>query len=189
MTPNSHRDLFLHARAFHKAAQALAASLRPDDNLLADFDVSPVVFMYRHAIELFLKTLVLGEGGNFLARKPDHISVSKTHSVSWLAQFVCQIVTALKWEQEFRCEGIETLADFRAAIEEVNAVDPGFHTFRCPADPHSASSVREFVKKADAVIGLLSSSADALAAEWDLQSGEGGSDAGCSGGGFEPTIQ
>jgi hypothetical protein len=26
----------------------------------------------------------------------------------------------LKWEQEFRCEGVETLADFKAVIEEVN---------------------------------------------------------------------
>jgi len=31
----------------------------------------PVVFTYRHALELLLKAIVLGEGGNFLATKPD----------------------------------------------------------------------------------------------------------------------
>jgi hypothetical protein len=67
---------------------------------------------------------VLGDGGNFLKTKPDPISVSKSHSISWLAQFICQIVTALKWEPEFTCEGIGTLADFKTVIEEVNAVDP-----------------------------------------------------------------
>jgi hypothetical protein len=109
--------------------------------------------------------------------------------LSWLAQFVCQIVTALKWEGEFRCEGIETLGDFKAVIEEVNSVDPGFYTFRCPVDPRSERSVGEFVKKMDAVIGLLESTADALAAEWDLRSGGELTEAEWDGGGFEPTIQ
>src|SRR5450631_1736026 len=91
------KDLFLYARSFHKAAKALAGSLQPDTSPFADTDVSPVVSMYRHAVELHLKALVLGEGGNFLATKPDALSVQKTHAVSWLAQFVCKIMTALKW--------------------------------------------------------------------------------------------
>ena len=74
--------------------------------------------MYRHALELHLKALILGDGGNFLVTKPDRLSVYKTHSVSWLAQFVCQIVTALNWEKEFRCDGIETLADFKIFVED-----------------------------------------------------------------------
>jgi len=69
--------------------------------------------MYRHALVLHLKALVLGEGGNFLATRPDALSAHKTHSVSWLAQFVCQIITGLKWEMEFKCEGVEDLADFK----------------------------------------------------------------------------
>src|ERR1035437_5680304 len=79
------RDLWLYARAFHTAAKTLAGSLQLDASPFADSDVSPVVFMYRHAVELQLKALVLGEGGNFLATKPDPISIYKTHSVSWLA--------------------------------------------------------------------------------------------------------
>ena len=132
-------DLFLYARSFHEAAKALAASFRPD--ALAPSAACPVIFMYRHAIELHLKAIVLGDGGNFLQPKPNEISVSKSHSVSWLAQFVCQIVTALRWETEVRCEGIETLADFKAVVEEINSVDPGSYSFRCPVDPQSASSV------------------------------------------------
>jgi hypothetical protein len=75
------RDIFLHAQSFHKAAKALAA-FQLDASPLADFDVSPVVFMYRHAVELHLKAIVLGDGGNFLATKPDALSVHKTRSVS-----------------------------------------------------------------------------------------------------------
>src|ERR1035437_3554133 len=154
------KDLFLYARSFHKAAKAVAGALQLDASPFADSDVSPVVFMYRHALELHLKAVVLGDGGNFLATKPDSLSVQKTHSVSWLAQFVCQIITAVKWEKEFKCEGVETLADFKAVVEEVNSVDPGSYVFRCPVDPQSESSVVEFPKKMDAVIRLLESTAD-----------------------------
>jgi len=182
------RDLWRYARSFHKAAKTLAGSLQLDASPFSDFDVSPVVFMYRHAVELHMKALVLGDGGNFLATKPDALSVHKTHSVSWLAQFVCQIITAVKWEKEFKCEGIENLADFKAVIEELNAVNPGSYVFRCPVDPQSKSSVMEFARRMDAVIDLLESTADGLAAEWDLRS-EAPTEANGNGGGFEPTIQ
>src|SRR5215831_11259768 len=105
-------DLFLYARSFHEAARTLVASFRLDPDAVAPSAACPIVFMYRHAVELHLKAIVLGEGGNFLPTKPDRISVSKSHSVSWLAQFMCQIVTALNWQQEVKCEGIETLAEF-----------------------------------------------------------------------------
>jgi hypothetical protein len=181
------QDLWRYARSFHTAAKTLAGTLELDSGPLSEFDVAPVVFMYRHAVELHLKAMVLGDGGNFLATRPDSISVSKSHSVSWLAQFVCQIVTALKWEKEFRCQGIATLADFKAVVEEVNSVDPGSYVFRCPVDPQSESSVVEFTKKMDAVIGLLESTGDALAAEWDLRS-EAPPEVNGNGSGFEPVI-
>ena len=165
--------MLLYTRSFHKAAKALAGSLQLAPNPFADFDVAPVVFMYRNAVELHLKALVLGEGGNFLATTPDALSVHKTHSVSWLAQFVCQIITAVKWEKEFKCEAIENLADFKAVVEELNAVDPGSYVFRLPVSAVGQDSlpgrlnltIREFARRMDALLELLDSTADALAAE------------------------
>jgi hypothetical protein len=169
------KDLFLYARSFHKAAQKLAASFRSDGNPFAQADVSAVVFMYHHAVELHLKAMVLGDGGNFLATRPDSISVSKSHSVSWLAQFVCQIIAAVKWEKEFKCEGVETLEDFKAIIEGLNAVDPGSFVFRLPVRTEGQDAVpgggkltiREFARRMDALLELLASTGDALAATWD----------------------
>jgi hypothetical protein len=190
------RDLWLYARSFHSAAKKLAGTFEVDSGPMYDFDPCPVVFIYRHAVELHLKALVLGEGGNFLATKPDHLSVYKTHSVSWLAQFVCQIVIASKWEREFRCEGVENLADFKAIIEEINSVDPGY-AFRCPGKtevPGSvpsqlAFSVREFARRMDAILELLESTADALAATWDMRTEAAAPEAELhAGNDFEPTI-
>jgi hypothetical protein len=143
-------------------------------------------------VELSLKVVVLGEGGNFLPTRPDPISVHKTRSVSWLAQFVCHMITALDWEEEFRCEGVASLADFKVVIEDVNAIDPDFHAFRCPADPapdavsgELTATVREFVHRLDDVLDLLDGTADALAAEWDLRSGKNDWNGGAE---FNPTV-
>ncbi len=156
-------EISLHARAFHAAAKRLAAAIDTGPGTFTDLDVFPVVFMYRHALELHLKAMVLGAGGKFLPAMPDTISVHTTHSVSWLAQFVRQIVTAAKRHDKFQCEGIGDLAAFKAAVEELNCVDPGTYGFRCPVDPRSPSGVREFGSRMDALLDLLDSTADALA--------------------------
>src|ERR1035438_4864380 len=53
------------------AAKRLAGTLDLDGGPIADFDAGPVLSMYRRAVELHLKVLVLGDGGNFLPTKPD----------------------------------------------------------------------------------------------------------------------
>ena len=166
-----HDELLFYARSFHRAAKALAESLELCDKPVSDVDFAPVVFMYRHALELHLKALVLGDGGNFLATRPDPLTIHKTHSVSWLSQFVCQIVTALNWEPEFRCVGIDSLDDFKAVVESVNSVDPGSYSFRLPGGTEATDGfdVRGFAAKMDAVIGLLDATGDALAATWDTR--------------------
>lgn len=183
-------DYFLFARSYHSAARTLARTLDLDPGPNPNFDLCPVLSMYRHAVELSLKLVVLGEGSNFLKAKPDHLSVHKTRSLPWLAQFVVQIVTNLKWEEEFKTEDIETLADFKAVIEEASGIDAPFQVFRCPADSEPPDAVKvtilDFVRRLDALIGLLEQTADALAAEWDLRSHpvrEGDSPSG------KPTVQ
>jgi hypothetical protein len=161
------QDLWLFARSSHAAAKNLAEAADLHSGPFTPLAACPVVFMYRHALELYLKAIVLAEGGNFLKTRPDRISIGKTHSVSWLAQFVCQIVTALGWQEEFKCQGIENLDDFKAIIESVNEVDPGQYVFRFPGEPEAQASfnVRKFARRMDALLELLDSTADALAAE------------------------
>ena len=180
-------ELWLYARSFHAAARKLAGALDPDSGPDAAFDASPVIFLYGHALELHLKALVLGDGCNFLATKPETLSIRKTHSIPWLAQFVSKIITTVKWEQEFKCEGIESLADFKVVIDDLNSIDPGSYSCRWPVDPEALSSVLEFGRRMDSFLELLESTADALAAEWHIRSEgatEGGNDSS-----VKPTIQ
>jgi hypothetical protein len=189
-------EIGLYARSLHKAAKTLISTLDLEPNSKTAWDACPAILLYRQSVELHLKALV-GEGSNFLPSPTDAISLYKTHSLRWLAQIVCQIIKAVRWENEFKCEGIATLADFSAIVNELEALDPvsiavhsgsrARHDGSVPPQLQPPNVVR-FAKQLDFLLALLDATADALAAEWDLRS-EGPTEANGNGGGFEPTIQ
>jgi hypothetical protein len=190
-------EIGFYARSLHQSAQKLIATLDPEPNPKTAWDACPVVLLYREAVELHLKALV-DEGSNFLPSPTDPLSLAKTHSLRWLAQIVCQIIKAVKWESKFKCEGVSSLADFSALVNELEELDPVAVVVR-PGNRRPDSwvpnqllppNVVQFAKKLDALLGLLAATADGLAAEWDLQrdgiSTEADLDAGDD---FGPTIQ
>src|ERR1022692_769081 len=116
-------EIGLYARSLHKAAKTLIATLDLDPNPKTAWDACPAIQLYRQSVELHLKALV-GEGSNYLPLPTDPITLYKTHSLRWLAQIVCQVIKVVRWENEFKCEGVATLADFSAVINELEALDP-----------------------------------------------------------------
>ena len=149
--------------------------------------------LYRDAIELHLKALV-DEGSNFLKERTDPLSLAKTHSLRWLAQIVGQIIKTVRWENEFKCEGIASLADFSALVSELEALNP----VAVAVQPRNRRpdgwvpqqlqppNVVQFAKKLDGLLDLLDSTADALAATWEKVEGQEKFHVGDD---FKPTIQ
>jgi hypothetical protein len=188
-------EIGLYARSLHNAAKTLIATLDLKPHSEAAWDACPAILLYRQSVELHLKALV-GEGSNFLPSPTDPITLYKTHSLRWLAQIVCQIIKTVRWEDEFTCEGTATLADFSAVINELEGLDPvsiavqSGSRSRDGSVPHQLqpTTVVQFAKNLDRLQELLDSTADALAAEWDMRSAAPSEDNG-SAGGFEPTIQ
>ena len=189
-------EISLYARSLHKAAKALIATWDLEPNSKTAWDASPVILLYRQSVELHLKAFV-GEGSKFLPSPTDGITLYKTHSLRWLAQIVCQVIKAVRWENEFKCEGIATLADFSAVINELEALDPvsiAVHAGSRARDgsvPHQLQppSVARFAKQLDFLLTLLDVTADALAAEWDLRSDGTMVELDQTDGGFGPLIQ
>jgi hypothetical protein len=188
-------EIHLYARSLQKGAKALTEKLELDGNPGNDWDVGPIILLYRTAIELHMKAVV-GEGGDFLASPNDHLTLYKTHSLRWLAQIVCQIIKKLGWENEFKCEGASTLAEFSALVNQLETLEPvscAVHSGqrdRLGGIPNQLerSKIAEMLPKLDALADLLAATADGLAAEWDLRadvSGEGTFDARDD---FKPTI-
>jgi hypothetical protein len=183
-------EIGFYARSLHKAAKNLIASLDVQPNPKTAWDACPVVLLYREAIELHLKALV-DQGCNFLPTPTDPLTLAKTHSLRWLAQIVCQIIKAVGWETEFKCEGVSSLADFSTLANELEELDPvavaiqSKHRGR-PGDVPSSlqkSNVLQLVPKLDALLDLLAATADGLAATWDLMTADG------TEAGFKPTVQ
>lgn len=188
-------EISFYVKSLHRAAKTLIATLDLKPNPKTAWDACPVILLYRQALELHLKSLV-GEGGNFLPSPTDPLTLAKTHSLRWLAQIVCQIIRAVKWENEFKCEGVESLADFSALISELEALDPVAVAVRSknrvrPGDVPSLlekSKVLGMVPKLDALLDLLAATADGLAAEWDMQKDGISAEELLAGDDFGPTI-
>jgi hypothetical protein len=131
----------------------------------------PVVLLYRQSVELYMKALV-DKGGDFLKERADSISLAKTHSLRWLAQIVGQIIKAVKWENEFKCEGVSSLADFSSLVSELEELDPVAVAVQARnrrpdgwvPNQLLPPNVGQFARKLDGLIALLDATADALAA-------------------------
>jgi hypothetical protein len=155
-------EIGFYARSLHNAAKTLIATLDLEPNPKTAWNAAPVVLLYRQAIELQLKLLV-GEGSTFLKERTEPLSLAKTHSLRWLAQIVCQIIRAVKWESEFKREGISSLADFSALVDELEELDPVTVAMR-PGERRAVGAVPNqlqppnvvpFAKKLDGVLYLL----------------------------------
>lgn len=161
-------EIGFYARSLHYAAKKLIATLDLIPNPKTAWDACPVVLLYREATELHLKALV-DQGGNFLKSPTDHITLAKTHSLRFLAQIVCQIIKAVKWEAEFKSEGISSLADFSALVDELGSLDPVAVAKR-PGERRAVGSVPDkllppnvvrFAKRLDGLLDLLAATAGA----------------------------
>ena len=182
-------EIQCYARSLQKAAKMLVGSLGPKENATTAWNVGPVLLLYRQVVELHLKSLV-SEGASFLPTPTDHITLYKTHSLRWLAQIVCQIIKAVQWEGEFKCEGTASLAEFSAVIAELETMDPvscAVHSRQRggPGElppPLRREKILRLVPMLDALLDLLAATADGLAATSDLM------EVGPSKAGIKPTI-
>jgi hypothetical protein len=175
---SSEDELCFYGQSFHKAAQALVKRFELEEKLHTDWDACPVVFMYRQAVELHLKAIILGSGANFLlSKRPVPAWVYSNHSLRRLLLKAWRIVKAVGWDREFKCEGVSDLAEMRAILDDLETLDAGSFAFRYPvANTEKQATlgeltfdVLEFAKQMDAVFDLLNATADALEATWDTR--------------------
>ncbi|NJL56122.1 hypothetical protein HC928_13780 [bacterium] len=124
----------------------VAANLLADDLLsqpgFHDIDVCPIVFLYRHVIELYLKAICLSGynyfrilnkrllfNGNDLVKE----KLFERHNLPPLLETVKQITEEMSGNWEFENdESFKDYQDFRTAIEEFEQIDSGSYTFRYP---------------------------------------------------------
>lgn len=119
-------DLLGYAMSYKEAADALVENIERTGRG-ADSMVYPVLFLYRHYVELMLKGLI-GMGKTFQGQKPDY---PKSHLIDVLWRKCRPILESAFPEGDRRDdEAVER------CMKELAQVDPKGEAFRYPEDQH-----------------------------------------------------
>src|ERR1039458_6686495 len=96
------REFHLYGEAFWNAARNLLQNDALDKRPIASFGASVIVYLYRHALELFLKEILLGRGGELIDPRPSAETVlNKGHSLTKLLPDVRRIFVECGWVRMF----------------------------------------------------------------------------------------
>ena len=185
------REFTWYGEAFHQAAKSLVDQLRNDSRFGLygppphSFKAVPIVYMYRHAMELYLKGIVLaGSEVLPLHGKPEVNlkSVLAVHKLQDLLRVVEQIFEAFGWDWDFALPRFRTLAAFRAAVAELDSIDAQSSAFRYPTqkdgttaslESHFRFNLFDFCDTLDPVFPLLDGAAvgahEELQAEYEMR--------------------
>jgi hypothetical protein len=117
--------------------------------------------LYRHALELFLKGILLGRGGELVDPPP---AISASHSLEKLLPDVRRIFAECGWDKTFGSKTVTSFDDFTVIVAELDRADPKSFSFRYPVgtdlitgalDGHFTFSVRQFAFTMDEVLNTL----------------------------------
>jgi hypothetical protein len=123
IVPDKHSRLVHLERGYYEAADLLVGRAIAGDRLDKSTLVYPILFLYRHALELSLK-YILETYGRYAGESPNRTS----HDPTTLWEAVRNI---LKWANTNRTDADQVVEDF---IKQFSRVDPGSMSFRYSVD-------------------------------------------------------
>jgi len=138
------------------------------------------VYLYRHALELHLKGVLLA-GDRLMTIDGEGLDEEElwrllgSHNMSRLLPHLQKVFRYVDWKDHIDSGPIKTFSDIRAVVLDLERVDPQSFTFRYPTDRkgkaslqhHFSFSVDHFVSVMDPLIELLNNSVSALEDYWD----------------------
>lgn len=134
-TNNSKKELSCYADAFHDAGKILVNDIKTR-NGYSDLEACPIVFLYRHALELHFKSMLI-IGKDVLLFKKKDIPIEKdeiysTHSLLKLLPAVKFVIEEVGWSWDLGIEGFKKFDHFKIFIEAIDYIDPMSFAFRYP---------------------------------------------------------
>lgn len=134
-------DLLTYAETYRSAACRLVHEHRGLKLTTPDHQVLPILFLYRHSFELFLKTIVYHAAE--VSISPTEMTVAlprlwREHSLMKLCGMAKPVLHASKWAADNSEEFGNQLANTAAAID---AFDVGSYAFRYPVTSTGSPSL------------------------------------------------
>jgi len=157
-------EFSVYASAFWRAGRLLAKSLAGGG--YRDVDACPIVFLYRQALELYMKAIVR-RGKSLLSIAAEKLIISpralERHELSPLLEPIRRVFTNAGWNSKTNPEGRKMFRDFDALVRNVDRLDAGSYTFRYPVDKkdkglvshHFGFNVLEFAQQVEGAIRFL----------------------------------
>jgi hypothetical protein len=170
-------DLSAFAAGYHEAGKTLISKMESAPGY-RDYEGYPILFLYRHALELYLKAIVY-RGAQLLGlisdEKPNTEKLLTNHKLIRLLPTIEAIFRAVEWKWDFEVSGLKSFDDFADLIREIEKIDPQSYCFRYPVNTtgeaalskHFVVNVVNFEKKMDSVLDLLSGAVTGLQERWD----------------------
>lgn len=170
-------DLAAFAQGYHEAGKRLAGMLATSPGY-RDFDGYPVLFLYRHALELYMKTIVY-RGAQLLhlldLETLDTSKLFKFHRFSLLLPGVKAVFGGVWKTWETDVAGLTSYEDFAALVHGIEEIDPESYNFRYPTDikgqaalnHHTVVNAVGFSRHMDPILDLLDGAVTGLHEEFD----------------------
>lgn len=136
-TPFPKGELASYAHAYHEAANRLLERLQ-QENGYSDLDACPIVFLYRHSVELYLKAIILWGCGLVALQSGEHIDTDalfRTHSLAVLLKPTKRVFKEAGWLNLPKGKPFATFEGIEDAILILEQIDPQSFAFRYPIDP------------------------------------------------------
>ena len=163
----------MYAENFQAAARALVHELMEDASFMrcgassaASFRAYPAFYLYRHALELALKGIIVA-GSDYLAYEGEAVNekaLYQNHSFGMLRPDLERVFDAIGWGWDLGIPGFETVEDFRAMLAELDEFDAKSTLWRYPVtvkgtasmDTQRCVNLIEFATTMEALLDLLS---------------------------------
>lgn len=157
------QELGYYAQAYLEAARTLLRSLRRRGGF-SKIVAAPILFMYRHAIELYLKSIVIVGNRSLTASPADDEKLFKSlegHKLLPLLPRVEAVFNLVGWEWRWPLNPlVETKADVERLLAHLEDIDP---TLRYPVDKRGRRSIATDVWfNLESVVAALDALAEAL---------------------------
>ena len=162
---NPIEEFGVYAEAYHKAAVRLVTDYGTT-GAVKDIEATPILFLYRHAFELYLKAFII-KGSKILKfsgqKRMSQKEIFKTHKLSRFTSYFEDIIHAAGWTWDMGIEGFKNKSDFENLVQEFEKIDPDSYSFRYPTKTdgkdalpcHFTFNLSEFSHRIDPLLELL----------------------------------
>jgi hypothetical protein len=176
-TPLPIDGLTAFALGYRQAGRTLATNIAAS-NGYADYDGYPILFLYRHALELYLKAVVY-RGARLMGlvsqEDIDTNRLFERHDLSRLLPAIQAIFRQMGWD--FEGSGLDSYDDFSDFIRSIDSIDPGSYAFRYPVNragaanlpQHFVVNVVEFSQSIEGLLNFLEGAAIGIDENWQAE--------------------